>query len=104
MVHEIQYPDWSRGGELRSIVWDDEAGTVRGDHQFVPALEHSFKEKLIATIQGVTHLNDPAHDPRDFLALLYGDRIEDRGILPDSLKDVTPTPLTVGKLPEGAIG
>ena len=73
-VHTIMLPESLRGAELRSIVWDDSAGTVEGDHRDVPYIRRKLAAEKPVTV-GDSHwtwdLRDPAHDPVDFLVLLY---------------------------------
>ena len=72
--HEIIIPDRVRGRELRSIVWDDEAGTVDGDHFSVAWLREVFEAPKPFTVGDAGRtwdLNDPAHDPAEMLVLLY---------------------------------
>jgi len=109
MIHEIQYPDWSAGGELRPIIWDDEAGTVEGDHSLVPFIPSVFEDRVIARKFGVTQLEDPAHTPEEFLLILAvnhqgGDDLDPRAVLPESLKDVTPRRLDAVDLPDDVLG
>ena len=73
-VHTIMLPDFNKAGRPpRSVIWDDEAGTVTGEHSRVPEMQ----EVLAATppikmgdVMGTFTLNDPGHDPADFLVLL----------------------------------
>ena len=58
---------------LRSIVWDDEAGTVEGGHDQVP-----FFQRVLAAPKPVTvgsgytwDLHDPGHDPAEMLVLIF---------------------------------
>ncbi|MYF98470.1 hypothetical protein F4212_04950 [Candidatus Poribacteria bacterium] len=72
-IHTITIPDWQRGDELRSIVWDDEAGTVNGEHSLVPDLRRFFDAPKPITVGdpgGTWDLRDPAHNPVEFLTLL----------------------------------
>lgn len=78
-----------------TIVWDDVAGTVSGDHSRVPVLAETIGSApvLARCAWGHVELVDPAHDPRDFLTALgqcvwWQSHIE----LPESLADVEPTP------------
>ena len=66
-------PDRMRGRELRTITWDDEAGTVAGDHSRVAYIRARFDAPKPVTVGGpwgVWDLVDPAHDPVEFLTLL----------------------------------
>ncbi len=70
-VHTIRIPDYS---ELRVIVWDDEAGTVVGDHSGVEFLRQVFAAKKPVTVGDpgwMYDLVDPAHSPSEFLAALW---------------------------------
>ena len=71
-VHTIMLPDIP-DRRLRSIVWDDEAGTVEGDHHQVP-----FFRRVLAAPKPVTvgaghhwYLRDPGHDPAEMLVLIF---------------------------------
>ncbi len=71
--HTITIPDRRRGRELRTIVWDDEAGTVSGDHWNVASLRRAFaaaKPVTVGSNGGTWTLHDPAHDPAEFLTVL----------------------------------
>ena len=73
-VHTITIPDRSLDGELRSIVWDDEAGTVDGDHIEIRSFQRVFDAEKPVTVgdTGLAwELDDPAHDPAQFLAVLW---------------------------------
>ena len=77
-----------------TIVWDDVAGTVSGDHSRVPVLAEAIRDApFVARCPWATvELADPAHETRDFLAVLgqcvwWQSRIE----LSDSLAGVEPT-------------
>ena len=72
-THNILIPDILRGEELRSIVWDDVAGTVNGDHYRIPDIRRVFEAEKPVTVGdpgGTWDLHDPAHDPAEFLTLL----------------------------------
>lgn len=102
MKHTIQYPigPWEDEQELRTIVWDDEAGTVEGDHPSVPKLKwacESDEPYVIIRVWGMLDLDDVAHNPQHFLSAL-NDPFE-RGevqmipavaVLPDILKGIEP--------------
>ena len=72
-THEIMLPD-KGPNDRHLVVWDDEAGTVHGDHYDVP-----FMQQVIAAPKPVTvgspsivwELRDPGHDPAEFPVLLY---------------------------------
>lgn len=95
MKHTITVRD--TGNREAVIVWDDEAGTVEGDHSQVGELNEAFASPPMPIHfphpPGTFELADPAHDAADFLTALRAvvfqpSRIE----LPESLADVTPTP------------
>ena len=72
-VHTIMLPDRLRGRELRSIVWDDLAGTVEGDHHDIGYIRRMFDEPKPVTVGDpgrIWGLSDPAHNPTEFLVLL----------------------------------
>ncbi len=118
MKHTILNPDIEYGDELRTIVWDDEAGTVEGDHSEVPVFRGYFevaaKYGRCALSGGPAYLyllKDPAHDKRDFLAMLAeittrGWEVDPGAVLPESLQGVEPTQDEYSKrewpLPPGA--
>ena len=113
MKHTIQYPEGLfEDGELRTIVWDDEAGTVEGDHDLVPYLQRiceSDNPYVISRQWGVLHLDDVAHNPQHFLSALCDGRegeIPSNAVLPDALKGVEPlfpeAPPESEPLPPGA--
>lgn len=116
-VHTIMLPDRMRGREPRSVIWDDDAGTVEGDHYWVP-----WMQQTLASAPPVVHehwagtltLRDPAHDPADFLCLLAEaywpilDPDRDLHRLPPALHGVTPTqmvphPPPTETLPDGTV-
>ena len=70
-VHTVTLPDYSGP---RRIVWDDEAGTVEGDHSEIPYLRRVFAASKPVTVGVgyVRRLRDPAHDPAEMLALIFG--------------------------------
>ncbi len=72
-VHTIMLPDRMRGREPRSVIWDDEKGTVTGEHYEVPWMQEILAKPTpvdFSNDEMEIHLLDPAHDPRDFLWLL----------------------------------
>ena len=106
MIHEFAIPDIFAGRELRTVVWDDEAGTVDGTHYAVPHLRQSMDMAPLTMheVAGTLTLADPAHSAPDFLALLweycYSPRLRDH-LPPPSLAGVEPTPRDMFDLPEG---
>ena len=72
-VHTIMLPDYMYGREPRSVVWDDQAGTVAGSHSDVPWMRQVLAAPTPYNLSDegrILFLEDPAHDPRDFLWLL----------------------------------
>lgn len=72
-IHTIMLPDMMHDDAPRSVIWDDEAGTVTGEHSSLPWIQECLAAtppiEVEAGMRGVT-LNDPGHDPADFLRLL----------------------------------
>ena len=99
-VHTIMMPDWMRGLDLRSVVWDDAAGTVAGDHSAVPWLQRQLAAPRPLLLSNEEHapwtLRDPGRNPSEFLLLLHRAYWpilgRDRGRLPPALRDVQPPP------------
>ena len=72
-VHTIMMPLGMRRPQLRSIIWDDEAGTVEGEHDEVPYIQRVIAAPKPVEVGGpgwVWSLHDPGHDPAEFLVLL----------------------------------
>ena len=111
-VHRIMAPDWEAGHELRAIVWNDETGEATGDHHYVPTLARALAgpTPLVQDRTPWPHyrLEDPAHDPADFLALILvigrlGVPYPERVRLPESLRGVEPTPSLPDDTPPGCL-
>ena len=104
-MHRIVIPDRSKGRELRDIVWDDEAGTVSGDHSEVDWIVRLLAAPKPVRIGGTGRhwdLSDPAHDPSEFLALIhdiYWPALEEplRSTLPPVFDGVDPPPGEAGE-------
>ena len=101
MIHVITGTDLMAGRELRRIEWDDEAGTVGGDHSDVPWLAERLAQEPPVRIDpspcnSAYVLQDPRHDAADFMVLLrFTDPLRAGGAvvnLPPPLRNVTPTP------------
>lgn len=98
MKHVIQYPDgpqWDPAAELRTIIWDDDAGTVEGDHRIVPSLKRTFENGGQVVLSLPHHepllLDDVRHNPQHFISRLADcQELDPRAIFPDSLKDIEP--------------
>ena len=72
--HEIRIPDRMRGEALRTVVWDDEAGTVEGDHWDVDWIADTLAAPKPVTVGGIGRfweLTDPGRDPAEFLVLIH---------------------------------
>jgi len=112
MKHRILVRRYNEGrfeGLIQDIIWDDVKGTVEGSHYKVASLNKRLKQPFPLEFgDEMTHsiLQDPAHDPSDFLSLLAVALLglEPPGvILPDSLKDIKSTPPKFHTVPPGAI-
>ena len=73
--HTILLPDAMRGRALRSIVWDDQAGTVEGEHYRVATIRDLIQQSAEGPVTvgdpgGTWDLRDPGHNPAEFLVLL----------------------------------
>ena len=110
--HTLMIPDFMVGRELRSIVWDDEAGAVEGEHSQLYRLRDVLAATppyVIGDIAETWTLEDPAHDPADFLAalahLLHSDVLSDplRSTLPPVFDGVEATPGVGEPCPPGAV-
>ena len=99
-VHTIRIPDRLYGREMRTILWDDVAGTVEGDHSEIPDMQRVFAApKPVTYGAGIAwDLHDPAHDPSEFLVLL-----EDAywPILDEPLRSTLPPIFAGVELPPG---
>ena len=111
-IHRIEAPDWTVGHELRAIVWNDETGEATGDHVCAPWLAKTLAGPMpiVRTRAPWPHyrLEDPAHDPADFLALIFffgrvGVPYPERVRLPESLRGVEPTPSLPDNTPPGCL-
>lgn len=105
-------PDRMHGRALRSIVWDDEAGTVEGTHSEVADIQRVFgaqKPVTIGDAGGTWDLTDPAHDPAEFLTMLgdfYWPVLDDplRSTLPAVFDGVEPLKADPGEILYNADG
>ena len=93
-VHTIMLPA-ARGPEfshdLRSIVWDDEAGTVEGDHPAVGSITlalASDKPVYVGHWTRSWRLTDPGRNAAEMLTLLYSDAHPD--VIRDPLRSTLP--------------
>ena len=90
-VHRIMLPVGLRDATRRSVVWDDEAGTVEGDHRAVPWMQRVLAdpERPIEIRPGgiLWDLHDPGHRADEFLVLLY---VAHQPILEEPLRSTLP--------------
>ena len=66
-------PDMLRDDELRTVLWDGEAGKVSGTHSGLPDIRRALDapEPVEVGVAGrVWSLRDPAHEPAEILVLL----------------------------------
>ena len=111
-VHTIMLPDMRQYDEPRSVIWDDEAGTVTGEHSKVPWMQEGLAltpPVVMGDVMGTVTLNDPGHDPADFLRLLWRAnwRVLDepwRSTLPPVFDGVEMTPMKTPPPPVDADG
>ena len=109
-VHTIMLPE-GFNRPMRSIVWDDEAGTVTGEHSEVPWLQDILAQPTPVVLPvpgGDATLRDPGHDPADFLFLLgrvYWPVVDEplRSSLPPVFAGVQMTLSIPWELPAGAV-
>ncbi len=101
-VHTIRLPDRRYGRELRTILWDDEAATVEGDHSKVSAMQAMIDDAPTEFVNETCTipLKDPGRDPREFWHLLISAfypvaREPLRSTMPAVLRDVEPTELVI---------
>ncbi len=72
-IHRINLPDMLYGREMRTVIWDDTAGTVEGTHSDVPGMQKTLARPTPVNCSSEgreLYLRDPAHDPTEFLWLL----------------------------------
>ena len=101
-VHTIRLPDMLYGDELRTILWDDEAATVEGDHSNIPWMRERIADAPTELVNETCTipLKDPGRDPREFWRLLTAvfypvAREPLRSTMPAVLRDVEPTELVM---------
>ena len=106
------FPDIMVGRDLRSIVWDDEAGTVEGDHSQIDRIREALARPTPLVLHDIAAswtLEDPAHNPADFLSLLSRLidwrvlRVPLRSTLPPVFDGVEPTLGDLEPCPPGAV-
>ena len=97
-VHTIRLPDRLYGREQRTILWDDEAATVEGDHSDIGAMQATVDDAPTELVNETCtfSLKDPGRDPREFWHLIisafYPAADEPlRSIMPAVLRDVEPS-------------
>ena len=94
-------PDYRRGGDPRTILRDAEAGTVSATHVELPYIRKVFaapKPVEVGVAGRVWRLSDPAHDPAEFLVLLY---IGHWPVLDSPLRERLPAIFEGVRLPPG---
>ena len=102
--HVITIPDLMAGRELRTIVWDNEAGTVEGTHYDIEYIQRIFDapKPVTAGDPGLAwDLTDPAHDPAQFLVLLW---VSYNGIRREPLRSTLPPIFDGVDFPPGGKG
>lgn len=109
-VHRFWMPDYARGGEPRMIDWDDDAGTVEGDHVDVEEvrrlLDETDADGRLGDLPGWWPLPDARHDPAQFMRVLRRALANpgwDPEGVPASMRGVEPTPMVEYDLPPGAL-
>ena len=111
VVHTITLPDMRHGDEPRSVIWDDEGGTVTGEHSRVPWMQGILAEPtpvVMSDASGTATLRDPGHDPADFLLMLglsYWPVLDEplRSSLPPVFHGVEMTRIEVNPLQPGEV-
>jgi len=104
-VHTIHVPDWRYGQEMRTIIWDDVAGTATGTHSKLRHIQAVLAEPTPVDYSDFArrlYLKDPAHSPADFLWLLWTAYYPIwneplRSTLPPVFDGVEPTPMEPAK-------
>ena len=101
-IHTIRLPDRLYGREPRTILWDDEAATVEGDHSDIPWMRERIADAPSELVNETCTipLKDPGRDPRDFwhliLAAFYpAAREPQRSTMPAVLREVEPSELVM---------
>ena len=108
--HRFWMPDCTRGGGPRMIDWDDEAGTVDGDHFAVPTIrEHlawADAKGIVVSHAGWWPMPNARRDAAQFMRVLLF-LLQSKGWDPDgvpaALRGVEPTPLIEHDLPDGRV-
>ena len=78
------------------MIWDDEAGTVEGEHWYAAWVREELARGAPLDMSGdgrILILDDPAHDPRDFWHLVpyWCSKEPLRSRMPAILRDAAPT-------------
>ena len=103
-AHIISLRDYSTPSGLYEIVWDDEAGTVEsddGDLEFIRSVFDAPKPVTVGDTGLAWDLTDPAHDPSQFLAVLWA---IDARIVQEPLRSMLPAVFDGVELPPGGTG
>lgn len=110
-IHTIMLPDMRQSDAPRAIIWDDEAGTVTGEHSKVPWMQGILARPTPVVLRdyaGAATLRAPGHDPADFLTLLWAAywpvlREPLRSSLPPIFDGVEMTHAVAWKLPDDVV-
>ncbi len=101
-VHTIRLPDMLYGDEPRTILWDDEAATVEGDHSNIGGMQATIDAAPTEIVNETCTipLKNPGRDPREFWHLIISAfypaaREPLRSTMPAVLRDVEPTELVI---------
>ena len=101
------YPDPEHNRNLRSILWDDEAGSVHGLHSIVPDLRVQLANPGVVKIRhGTADLSDVAHNAAQFLTavvLMDTGALDEAAILPEGW-DKLKLSIDIEELPQDALG
>ena len=96
-VHQLILPDMKKGDSLVAMFWDDDAGTVGGEHSDVPILQQIFDEKkpyIFGDASGSWELKDPAHSVEEMNVIIragYQHLVDDsESLLPPAFRGLEP--------------
>ena len=96
-VHMLMMPDPKKGDSLAAMHWDDEAGTIGGEHSDVPVIRQLFDAPtpyFFGSAAASWDLHDPAHSIEEMNIILRAryqnlvDNFEDG--LPPPFKNLEP--------------
>ena len=101
-VHTIRLPDRLYGRELRTILWDDEAATIEGDHSNIGGMQATIDDAPTEIVNETCTipLKNPGRDPREFWHLIisaFSPAADEplRSTMPAVLRDVEPSKLVM---------